>query len=124
MKEFKKLIGGSVEDVQNLRVQNCVNSASAESKMEVMNKRKEFRTLQTKLEDLLDLGITNTQDVATNVRNIDPNKFTSELYDLAEQMLIVARQLKLRIKVHNILFPDDKENDISKDEIDFLEGLV
>lgn len=124
MKDFKSVIGGSAEDIKNIRVQNCVNSVSDESKMAIMNMRKNYRNMQVELENLLDLGMTNTMDVATNVKNINAPELVSKLHSLADDMLICARQLKLRIKIHNTLFPDAKEDALTETELDFLKGLV
>ncbi len=124
MKDFKNLIGASEKDVKNIRIQNCVNAVSDESKMEVMNKRKEYRNLQLKLENLLDLGSDTTTDLATNLKNINATKFTKDLYEICEEMLIIARQLKMRIKVHNTLFPDSKEQELDETELDFIKDLI
>lgn len=124
MKDFKSVIGGSAEDIKNIRVQNCVNSVCDESKMAIMNMRKDYRNLQVELENLLDLGITNTMDVATNVKNVNAPELVKNLHELADNMLICARQLKLRIKIHNTLFPDNKEESLKDTELDFLKGLI
>lgn len=124
MKNFKSIIGGDAESIKNIRVQNCIDSVVDESKMAIMNMRKEFRQLMTDRENLLDLGATSTVDIATNVKNVNAVELVSKLNENADLLAVCARQLKIRIAQHNVLFPDNKENNLTKEELDFLADVI
>lgn len=124
MKDFRSIIGGDAESVKNLRVQTCIDSVCDESKMEIMNMRKQFRNLQMQRENLLDLGATSTTDIATNVKNVNAQELISKLVKNLDDLAICARRLRLRIAQHNILFPDNKEKQLDREELDFMNDLI
>lgn len=124
MKDFKSIIGGDADSIKNVRIQNCIDSVSDESKLLIMNMRKEYRTLVTERENMLDLGATSTTDIATNVKNINAQELIAKLNDNLDKMAVTARRLRLRIAQHNMLFPDSKEKDLTEEELGILKGLI
>ena len=124
MKDFKSIIGGDADAIKNVRIQNCIDSVSDESKLSIMNMRKEFRSLISERENLLDLGSTSTTDIATNVKNINAQDLIAKLNDNIDKLAVTARRLKLRIAQHNILFPDNKEKDLTDEELSFLKDII
>lgn len=124
MKDFKSIIGGDADAIKNVRIQNCIDSVSDESKLSIMNMRKEFRSLITERENLLDLGATSTTDIATNVKNINAKDLIDKLNDNIDKLAVTARRLKLRITQHNILFPDNKEKELTDEELSFLKNII
>lgn len=124
MQSLERIIGGSVESIKNIRVANATKAIQTESYMKLEKMKQNYRNLQNDLENALDLGITNTQDVATNVKNINAEELIEKVNNLAQEMLIAAREIKLAVKVHNTLFPSNPQSDLTTDEIDFLEGCL
>jgi hypothetical protein len=124
MQSLERIIGGSVESIKNIRVANATKAIQTESYMKLEKMKQNYRNLQNDLENALDLGITNTQDVATNVKNINAEELIEKVNNLAQEMLIAAREIKLAVKVHNTLFPSNPQSDLTIDEIDFLEGCL
>lgn len=124
MQSFEKIIGGSVESIKNIRVANATKSIQAQSYMNLEQLKQEYRLKQNKLENVLDLGITNTQDVATNVKNINAEELIRNVNELAQDMLVMAREIKLAVKIHNTLFPNFPQSNLTKEEIDFLDRCL
>lgn len=124
MQSFEKIIGGSVESIKNIRVANATKSIQTQSYVNLERLKQEYRLKQNELENTLDLGITNTQDVATNVKNINAEELIRNVNELAQDMLVMAREIKLAVKVHNTLFPNFLQTDLTKEEIDFLDGCL
>lgn len=124
MKDFKSIIGGDADAIKNVRIQNCIDSVSDESKLSIMNMRKEFRSLMSERENLLDLGATSTTDIATNVKDINAQDLIAKLNDNIDKLAVTARRLKLRIAQHNILFPDNKEKELTDEELAFLKNII
>lgn len=124
MQSLERIIGGNVESIKNIRVANATKAIQTESYMNLEKMKQNYRNLQNDLENALDLGITNTQDVATNVKNINAKELIEKVNNLAQEMLIAAREIKLAVKVHNTLFPSNPQSDLTTDEIDFLEGCL
>lgn len=124
MQSLERIIGGNVESIKNIRVANATKAIQTESYMNLEKMKQNYRNLQNDLENALDLGITNTQDVATNVKNINAEELIEKVNNLAQEMLIAAREIKLAVKVHNTLFPSNPQSDLTTDEIDFLKGCL
>lgn len=124
MQSLEEIIGGSVKDIRNIRVANATKAIQTESYMNLEKLKQHYRSIQNDLENALDLGITNTQDVATNVKNINAVELIEKVSALSQEMLIAAREIKLAVQVHNTLFPSNPQNDLTEDEIDFLKGCL
>ena len=123
MKSFEKIIGANAADLRETRVKNTVRNAEAASRAMVEAQKQAFRDKQTKLADMLDLGATNTQDIATHLKGFDATKFVNELYPLAVQMAVDARTVTIMVNVHNSLFPEDKVTGLDKDDLVILSGI-
>ena len=65
-----------------------------------------------------------TTDIATNVKNVNAVELVSKLNENADLLAVCARQLKIRIAQHNVLFPDNKEKNLTKEELDFLADVI
>lgn len=123
MNSFSKMIGASAEALRETRVKNTVRNAEAASRQKVEAAKQEFRNMQTKLEDLVDLGATNTQDIATHLKGFNAEDFVSKLYPLTTDMAVKAREVAIMVNVHNKLFPDNKVDNLDEDDLSILEGL-
>lgn len=123
MKSFEKIIGANAESLRETRVKNVVRNTEAASRQKVEVQKQAFRDKQSKLEDMLDLGATNTQDIATHLKGFDAVKFVDEIYPLALTMANEARAIAIMVNVHNMLFPEKKVDGLDKDDLAILEGL-
>lgn len=124
MQSFTSMVGGSAEEIKDIRVKNATRIIESESRMNIDRDKQEYRKLQNSLESSLDLGITNTTDVATNLKNLDAASILKEVNETAQSMAILARQIKIAVKIHNTLFPENKVEDLSDEELDFLKDCI
>lgn len=124
MQSFSQIICGSAKETKDIRVKNATRSIQTQSEMDVAKMIQEYRNMQNELENSLDLGITNTTDVATNLKDIDPVKVLSTVNSTAQKMAIAARKIKIAVKIHNTLFPDSPVKGLSDDELDFLKDCI
>lgn len=124
MQSFESIIGGSAKEVKDIRVKNATRSIQTQSEMDVAKMVQDYRNMQNDLENSLDLGITNTTDVATNLRAIDPVKILNKVNATAQSMAILARKIKIAVKIHNTLFPGNKVTGLTDDELDFLKDCI
>lgn len=124
MQTFKNCIGASNESVMNVRVNNAEKSALAQSKIMIEKLKIEYAKIQNEIENKLDLGIENTTDLGSNLKNLNTESLFTDVYSKADSLAIIARQIKIRVAIHNTLFPDNKMEDLSNDELDFLADCV
>jgi hypothetical protein len=124
MESFSKYIGTNSTDILKTRVTNTVKTAEVQSRMLIENLKMEYTNLQSDIENMLDLGITNSMDLGTNLKNLDTQDLFKKLYEKADKMSVLARQINIRINIHNSLFPTGKIENLTKEELDFLNGLV
>ena len=124
MQSFESIIGGSAKQVKDIRVKNATRSIQTQSEMDVAKMVQDYRNMQNDLENSLDLGITNTTDVATNLKAIDPVKILSKVNTTAQSMAVLARKIKIAVKIHNTLFPNSKVTGLTDDELDFLKDCI
>lgn len=124
MQSFESIIGGSAKEVKDVRVKNATRSIQTQSEMDLAGMIQEYRQLQNDLESTLDLGITNTTDVATNLKDIKPKELLETVNTTAQKMAILARKIKIAVKIHNTLFPSSKVTGLSDDELDFLKDCI
>lgn len=123
MQDFSKIIGANASDLRETRVKNTVRNAEAASRQKVEGAKQEFRNLQMQMEDILDLGATNTQDIATHLKGFDAQKFVDTIYPLAVKMAVKAREVTIMVNLHNKLFPNNTVEALDKDDLSVLEGL-
>lgn len=76
-----------------------------------------------KLADMLDLGATNTQDIATHLKGFDAQKFVNELYPTVLDMAVKSREVTVLITVHNQLFPDSPVPQLDKDDLSIISSV-
>ena len=124
MQSFESIIGGSAKEVKDIRVKNATRSIQTQSEMDVAKMVQDYRNMQNDLENSLDLGITNTTDVATNLKTIDPVKILNKVNTTAQSMAVLARKIKIAVKIHNTLFPTAKVIGLTDDELDFLKDCI
>lgn len=124
MQSFESIIGGNAEQVKDIRVKNATRSIQTVSEMDVAKMVQDYRNMQNDLENSLDLGITNTIDVATNLKGIDPVKILNKVNTIAQSMAVLARKIKIAVEIHNTLFPDAKVTGLTDDELDFLKDCI
>lgn len=124
MQSFESIIGGSAKEVKDIRVKNATRSIQTQSEMDVAKMVQDYRNMQNDLENSLDLGITNTTDVATNLKAINPVEILNKVNSTAQSMAVLARKIKIAVKIHNTLFPTAKVIGLTDDELDFLKDCI
>lgn len=124
MQSFESIIGGSAKEVKDIRVKNATRSIQTQSEMNVAKMVQDYRNMQNDLENSLDLGITNTTDVATNLKAINPVEILNKVNTTAQSMAVLARKIKIAVKIHNTLFPNSKVTGLTDDELDFLKDCI
>ena len=124
MQSFESIIGGSAKEVKDIRVKNATRSIQTQSEMDVAKMVQDYRNMQNDLENPLDLGITNTTDVATNLKAINPVDILNKVNTTAQSMAVLARKIKIAVKIHNTLFPNAKVTGLTDDELDFLKDCI
>lgn len=124
MQSFESIIGGSAKEVKDIRVKNATRSIQTQSEMDVAKMVQDYRNMQNDLENSLDLGITNTTDVATNLKAINPVEILNKVNTTAQSMAVLARKIKIAVKIHNTLFPTAKVIGLTDDELDFLKDCI
>lgn len=124
MQSFESIIGGSAKEVKDIRVKNATRSIQTQSEMDVAKMVQDYRNMQNDLENSLDLGITNTTDVATNLKAINPVEILNKVNSTAQSMAVLARKIKIAVKIHNTLFPTSKVTGLTDDELDFLKDCI
>lgn len=124
MQSFESIIGGSAKEVKDIRVKNATRSIQTQSEMDVAKMVQDYRNMQNDLENSLDLGITNTTDVATNLKAINPVEILNKVNTTAQSMAVLARKIKISVKIHNTLFPGAKVTSLTDDELDFLKDCI
>ena len=124
MQTFKNCIGASNESVMNVRVSNAEKNALAQSKIMIEKLKMDYANLQNDIENQLDLGMEQTTDLGASLKNLNTEKLFSDSYTKADKLTVLARQIKVRIAIHNTLFPENKMVDLTKEELDFLKGCI
>lgn len=124
MNTFKNCIGASNESVMSIRVNNAEKSALAQSKIMIEKLKIDYAKIQNEIENKLDLGMEQTTDLGSSLKNLNTESLFTEIYDKADRLAVIARQIKIRVSIHNTLFPENKMTGLSKEELDFLAGCV
>ena len=124
MQTFKNCIGASNESLKNVRVNNAEKSALAQSKIIIEKLKIDYAKLQNEIENKLDLGSEQTSDLGSNLKNLNTESLFKEIYEKADKLAIIARQIKIRVAIHNTLFPENKMTNLTKEELDFLENCI
>lgn len=124
MQTFKNCIGSSNESVMSIRVNNAEKSALAQSKIMIEKLKIDYAKIQNEIENKLDLGMEQTTDLGLSLKNLNTESLFTEIYDKADRLAVIARQIKIRVSIHNTLFPENKMTGLSKEELDFLAGCV
>ena len=124
MQTFKNCIGASNESVMNVRVSNAEKNALAQSKIMIEKLKMDYANLQNDIENQLDLGMEQTTDLGASLKNLNTESLFKDIYAKADNLAVLARQIKIRVSIHNVLFPDNKMTALTKDELDFLAGCV
>lgn len=121
MENFENILGASAKDLRNTRVKNAVRNTESYSYQKVEDAKQEFRNLQSKLDDLLDIGATNTMEIATHLKNFNHQEFVDTLYPLIVEMAVKAREVAIMVNVHNSLFPNHPSEQLDKEDLSILE---
>ena len=124
MQTFKNCIGASNESVMNVRVSNAEKNALAQSKIMIEKLKMDYANLQNDIENQLDLGMEQKTDLGASLKNLNNVKLFGDIYAKADKLTVLARQIKVRIAIHNTLFPENKMADLTKEELDFLKGCI
>ena len=124
MQTFKNCIGASNESIMNVRVSNAEKNALAQSKIMIEKLKIDYANLQNEIENKLDLGMENTTDLGAGLKNLNTESLFEDIYTKADRLAVIARQIKIRVSIHNVLFPDNKMTALTKEGLDFLAGCV
>lgn len=124
MQTFKNCIGASNESIMNVRVSNAEKNALAQSKIMIEKLKIDYANLQNEIENKLDLGMEQTTDLGAGLKNLNTESLFEDIYTKADRLAVIARQIKIRVSIHNVLFPDNKMTALTKEELDFLAGCV
>lgn len=124
MQTFKNCIGASNESIMNVRVSNAEKNALAQSKIMIEKLKIDYANLQNEIENKLDLGMEHTTDLGAGLKNLNTESLFEDIYTKADKLAVIARQIKIRVSIHNVLFPDNKMTALTKEELDFLAGCV
>lgn len=118
MKTFEQMIGQTGEKVLETRVKNVIRNTSAASRTAVENLKQQFRDLQSKLYDHMDLGVKDTTSLVVEMKN--PSEWVEVLNKLILDMHILAKKIEIAVKVHNQLFPTNQVEGLDKDDLEFI----
>ena len=124
MDTFKNCIGASNESVMNVRVNNAEKNALAQSKIIIEKLKMDYANIQNEIENKLDLGMEQTTDLGSSLKNLNAESLLKDIYAKADSLAVLARQIKIRVSIHNVLFPDNKMTALTKDELDFLANCL
>ncbi len=124
LRNFKDIIGASAEALRETRVKNKVRDTAYASKSKIETAKQNFRDLQSKIEDHMDLGITSTTDIASNLKNFEPTPWCDKLYEMTNDLALMAADLRIMVNVHNKLFPDERVEGLSNDDLDFVNDVT
>lgn len=124
MDTFKNCIGASNESVMNVRVNNAEKNALAQSKIMIEKLKMDYANIQNEIENKLDLGMEQTTDLGSSLKNLNTESLLKDIYAKADSLAVLARQIKIRVSIHNVLFPDNKMTALTKDELDFLANCL
>lgn len=114
------------KQINSKRIKNFVRLLKAESKRFIETEedgKSDFRKYQMRLESLLDVSPTSTTDLSSKLSSIDVGRLMENINETAESMFRSALIIERRVALHNALFPDDKEEFLSEEELDFLSEL-
>lgn len=114
------------KQINSKRIENFLKLLKAESKRFIetgTNGKGDFRKYQMTLESLLDVSPTSTTDLSSKLSSINVIELMANINTTASKMLECALIIERRVALHNALFPDDKEECLSEDELDFLNRL-
>ena len=124
MDTFKNCIGASNESVMNVRMNNAEKNALAQSKIMIEKLKMDYANIQNEIENKLDLGMEQTTDLGSSLKNLNAESLLKDIYAKADSLAVLARQIKIRVSIHNVLFPDNKMTALTKDELDFLANCL
>ena len=114
------------KQINSKRIDNFAKLLKAESKRLIetgTNGKADFRKYQMKLESLLDVSPTSTTDLSSKLSSIDVEKLMLDVNKAVSGMFECASIIERRVALHNSLFPDDKEEFLSEEELDFLSEM-
>lgn len=124
MKSIEEIVGASNKDLKDSRISSALKNMASVSEQKIQNKIVDYRNKRMQFDSLLDLGDDTTMDIATKIRKIDPIKFTEEINNAAEELVILAKSISIDVVVHNQLFVKNKVKGLDAEDIDGLENAI
>lgn len=121
MKDFKAILGAKPEDLREIRVTNVVKQACMASRNYVESLQQEMVDLVLNLENKLDIGPTNAQDLTVVCKDFDAKTFVLEIHNDMQQLYLKKMKTDAAVKIHNSMFPDNPVDEC--EEIDLLDGI-
>lgn len=121
MKNLSDYINQSGDQLLSQRTKNFTQAMGESSRSYIEKKKAKFRELQDKLEQHLDLGVTNTTDLGSALQSINKESWISNFYQDVDSIVLLRAEINVAISKHNILFPKQKIEELGNEELAFLE---
>lgn len=120
METLKHYMGVSNEEIKNTRIANAEKNAVSESRILIERLKIEYNKIQSRIENTLDLGADNTTDLCGKLKRLDFGEFFKGIYEDVDELAIIAYKIKVRTKIHNTLFPENKIEEFSTENMDLF----
>lgn len=118
------MVGATPAQLRENRVKNACKNTAAASVKHIEDLKQQFRTLQNDLENHLDLGITNRDDLAGQLKNHQPEDWVAKLHPMAVSLAVLAKKITIACNFHNALFPEQKVTALENDDKEFIKDVV
>lgn len=124
MKSLFERISVNADELRIVRVKNAVELASDASFAEILKYKQTLLIKMNELEQSLDLGQTSTTDIATNLKNFEPEIWAERIHKSIGDIYERAEIINCRIKIHNILFPNKQIELINSRNYDGIASII
>ena len=124
IKTFKETLSVNAEDVKDLRIDRANLDAATASSVYIKKLKQDFRKTQSEFEEYLDLGDDTTVDLAKTIKNFNAETWVNNIYRKSLEIVNKAIAIKCAVKLHNSLFPDEKESGLTDYEKELIDCLT
>lgn len=124
MKTFTQMVGASPAQLRENRVKNACKNTAAASQKYIEDLKQQFRTLQNDFENHLDLGITNRDDLASQLKSHNSEGWTAKIHPMATELAVLSKKIVIASNLHNALFPENKVTGLETDDKEFIKEVV
>lgn len=124
MKSIKESICSSHAELRNARANLTIKNLEMASKQNISERIMRYRADKLELENLLDFGDDNVNDICVKIKNIAPTYLISKIYDdisrnLFDHILGIMRCVYL----HKKLFPNTPIEELDENDMDGFEWM-